>query len=497
MDSEARRPLQGLVSDNCSLDSLATVLLSCKTAEGLQNTDDIASLLPTPDGILSWAKARVSRDFPGACLYGVTWLALLARHNAAGEAAAHVSGDELDMKLHNWLYNTSGGERAVVMPSRGQDLSHADSEELVFLLTQIVEKWRASAINDQLTRSTMVQSLTYAAQFVQDWISTSKRLVQAGAIWPIMHTLQHPTDYDDDSTQCLTAFTLATMLTRTNTLSFINEVLLIDGVELLGRAIFSLDGSLVHQSRINTLIEIALHALGKITSHAELRGNAAPTCMQLLAWLLPKLTNADFLADFLADQRCYAVQILGNITDSKADAEAGATQLLVAYLSTFQRQYFDIKNDSGYTRHELNPNKWISHAMCNLSHNESLLGWIDDSEVVVGWLMRAIHVIFEGYEILQSVHAVHTLANMAEVETYKITMVNAGVNRGLKEFLATCEASISFYHAFPAKHELSLEQEDAGLDQDENPFAFFERFILSGEYQRVQEHIARAVESLK
>ena len=69
------------------------------------------------------------------------------------------------------------------------------------------------------------------ASFESEWFPTSDQLVQAGAIWPVMHTLQDPTDYDDDRGSM--AFTLATILaTCTNTLSHINKVLLIDGKDL-------------------------------------------------------------------------------------------------------------------------------------------------------------------------------------------------------------------------------------------------------------------------
>ena len=65
------------------------------------------------------------------------------------------------------------------------------------------------------------------------------------------------------------------------------------------------------------LVEIALQALGKITSHEELRDKAAPTSRKIIWWLLPKLeaTAADqrYGMHFVADQRNYAMQILGNI----------------------------------------------------------------------------------------------------------------------------------------------------------------------------------------
>ena len=263
-------------------------------------------------------------------------MALLARHNAAGEAAAHVSGDELDMKLSDWLESYENPTRNLTMEdsisrSAFQDLSDVDSEELVFLLTQIVEKWRAStAINDAcstMTRSTMVQSLVYAARF-----STNDQLVQAGAILPIVHTLQyfgvHPAVALPRGAHLLLSKhfgplavlteVLAKMLaTCTDGLSPINEVLLRDGVELLGRAIFSLEGSLDDLEH-EILVKGVLQALGKITSHKALRDRAAPTCMKILSWLFPKLeaTAAEqqrYGMHFVADQRNYAMQILGNI----------------------------------------------------------------------------------------------------------------------------------------------------------------------------------------
>ena len=58
-------------------------------------------MLPTPDDIQRSARARVEKDFIGACLDADTWLTLLVRHATASAAAAQITVDEIDENIRS------------------------------------------------------------------------------------------------------------------------------------------------------------------------------------------------------------------------------------------------------------------------------------------------------------------------------------------------------------------------------------------------------------
>ena len=187
----------------------------------------------------------------------------------------------------------------------------------------------------------------------------------------------------------------------------------------------------------------------------------------------------------------FALQMLAQLTDSQTDnAHPSTTSLLIEYFNKYQEQlfghaYYSCCNSeySYYNSEQPQRQEWVIHALCNLSSNDSNMSWIVDCEAMIAFLVRAL----SEYETLESVHAAHTLANIAQVQQHRAIVLKAGVNSALSQFLMECDASIAFYCAFP-------EHYDEDTDEDEHYNCAFQIVAFLREYERVKPHITQIME---
>ena len=525
MDSDALRPLQSLVYHHCSLRSQGTILLACKAARA----EDLAAMLPTPEDIQRSARKRVEKSFHGACRANDTWMALLVRHLSAGAIAAQFTVDELDGTL---LITLIKHAKNVVENGTCAEFV-MNTEQFVACLTQIVEKWRiAVGTNDLQTSVRCLQSLgavaslhgcnnatcmsTTAALIKTGVISITKKfmpailaitkysketcfsttaaLIEAGAIWPMVYTLQ---TYQIPvapalnmrvayfKSYCLVTKALAQMLADAGSLRTIRKDVLSYAVHLLvvevvngGELLASYSKRLASQLQV-----IVFKALAEMAGHQELAADAVRDgAMQLLTWW--HLLNDDHWAHKLAGKFIifFAMQMLAHLTDPhKHDVHPRTTALLVAYFTKFQEHLFqhDYYDSERAYYHSSQPYaiqvEWVTHALRNISCSHGSLNWIVDAKAVVSFLMRAL-----SDETLESVHAAHTLSNMALVRQHRDIILEAGVSKALSRFLG--------YMAFL--------YEDADED-DMNNFGNEEIAIFLREYERVRQHISHVVERMQ